>query len=198
MDSSSRLARRFRSWGLGAGKSTLLHPPECWTARPTERSFWPNGTGSRLSTPSSHGPQPASRLRVPVPHLLLEFSAAENVALPLLIRGGQGEADRRARAILEEVGLAHRSSIALALFRWGAAARRLRRALVTTPVVILADEPSGNSTGEQRAAARPYFRPGREKGWRRVATHDERLAERTDRLLLSRTGPAPIHLEPLG
>jgi lipoprotein-releasing system ATP-binding protein len=136
-------------------------------------------------------------------HLLLEFSAVENVALPLLIQGlDPEEANRRARTILEEVGLGHRFEHRPSALSGGEQQRvAFARALVHEPVVILADEPSGNldRTNSERLHDL-MFELAREKGVAFVvATHDERLAERTDRLLHIEDGTlAPIQLEPLG
>jgi lipoprotein-releasing system ATP-binding protein len=136
-------------------------------------------------------------------HLLLEFSAVENVALPLLIQGlDPEEANRRAKTILEEVGLGHRFEHRPSALSGGEQQRvAFARALVHEPVVILADEPSGNldRTNSERLHDL-MFELAREKGVAFVvATHDERLAERTDRLLHIEDGTlAPIQLEPLG
>jgi lipoprotein-releasing system ATP-binding protein len=136
-------------------------------------------------------------------HLLLEFSAAENVALPLLIQGvDPGTADRRAREILEEVGLGHRFDHRPSALSGGEQQRvAFARALVHDPEVILADEPSGNLDRLNSERLHDLmFELAREKGVAFVvATHDERLAERTDRLLHIEDGIlAPIQLEPLG
>jgi len=136
-------------------------------------------------------------------HLLLEFSAVENVALPLLIQEvAQAEAEERARAILEEVGLGHRLEHRPSALSGGEQQRvAFARALVHEPIVILADEPSGNldRTNSERLHDL-MFELASEKGVAFVvATHDERLAERTDRLLHIEDGTlAPIQLEPLG
>ena len=136
-------------------------------------------------------------------HLLLEFSAVENVALPLLIQEvAQSEAEARARAILEEVGLGHRLEHRPSALSGGEQQRvAFARALVHEPIVILADEPSGNldRTNSERLHDL-MFELASEKGVAFVvATHDERLAERTDRLLHIEDGTlAPIQLEPLG
>ena len=136
-------------------------------------------------------------------HLLLEFSAVENVALPLLIQGvGQAAAEERARGVLAEVGLGHRLEHRPSALSGGEQQRvAFARALVHEPIVILADEPSGNldRTNSERLHDL-MFELASEKGVAFVvATHDERLAERTDRLLHIEDGMlAPIQLEPLG
>jgi lipoprotein-releasing system ATP-binding protein len=120
-------------------------------------------------------------------HLLPEFSALENVALPQLANGAPAaQAEARARALLARVGLEGRAGHRPAALSGGEQQRvAFCRALANAPAVLLADEPTGNldpATSEQVFAV--LMELVRETGLSAlVATHNRELAARMDRVL---------------
>lgn len=183
----------------GSGKSTLLHMLAGLDV-PTAGEV--TLTGIRLDTLSAAA---AARLRnralgfvYQFHHLLMEFSAVENVALPLMIGGMNARrAQREARALLARVGLADHAGKRPAKLSGGERQRvAIARALATRPPVVLADEPTGNL--DEVTGAEVYalmLELNREVGTAFVvATHDVALARAAGRILRLERGRLVQHV----
>lgn len=177
----------------GAGKSSLLHLLAALD-QPTAGDVWCGET--RVGGLSARGASEYRNRDVgyvwQFHYLLPEFSAVENVAMPLLARGArQPEAIAAARQWLDEVGLADRAEHRSGELSGGEQQRvSLARALVTQPKVLLADEPTGDL--DEKTAEAVFLliqRMHEAHGLTSVlVTHSLEFAGRCDRMLRLRDG----------
>jgi len=176
----------------GSGKSTLLHLLG-GLDNPTSGSVLVDGVN--LATLSENQRSGVRNRKLgfiyQFHHLLAEFSALDNVAMPLLIRGvKRREAEERAAHILGRVGLEHRLTHKPSALSGGERQRAaVARALVTEPAVMLADEPTGNldsESAEQVYELMSDLNSGAAGGDGTalvLVTHDRDLASRMDRVV---------------
>jgi len=172
----------------GAGKSTLLHLLGALDT-PSGGDVWLDG--SRYADLDAAATAELRNRKVgfvfQFHHLLREFSALENVMMPLLIGGiPPRQARSRAEEVLSEVGLAGRMTHRPAELSGGEQQRcAVARALVHDPSVVLADEPSGNlDHANSERLHELFFRLAREYETAvLVVTHNRQLAGRADRIL---------------
>ena len=125
-------------------------------------------------------------------HLLPEFTALENVMMPMLIAGGRrGDAEQRAKELLAMVGMSHREEHKPEALSGGEQQRvAIARALMMRPSVILADEPTGNLDTATREEIQRLFVELRDSINQTfvIVTHDEGLASMADRKITMRDG----------
>ena len=172
----------------GSGKSTLLYILGGLDT-PTGGSVHINGTDI-----SQWGDEKMSKIRrqkigfvFQFHQLLPEFTALENVMIPAFISGASsGDAMKRAKETLDFLGLAERASHKPAELSGGEKQRvAVARALINSPAVILADEPSGSLDTRNKEELHQLFFDLRDKLGQTfvIVTHDETLAKLTDRTI---------------
>jgi ABC-type lipoprotein export system ATPase subunit len=176
----------------GCGKSTLLYLLG-GLDRPTGGEIWLDGQDlSRLSE------RALARLRrqaigfvFQAFHLMDELTSVENVELPALLAGRPPRAARRrAEELLERVGLANRAKFLPTQLSGGQRQRvAIARALVADPLVVLADEPTGNLDSSATKDVLRLFDDLHQAGQTLIiVTHDPRIAATADRMISMRDG----------
>lgn len=177
----------------GSGKSTLLHLMGALDT-PTSGQVFFDGADMALMRPDEKARFRNASLGFVFQfhHLLPEFTAEENVAMPALVAGqSRAAALPPAREMLERVGLSHRAGSSVATMSGGERQRvAIARAILMRPRVLLADEPTGNldeTTGRQVGDLLTTL--NRELGMTLVVvTHNNELAATMNRSLELRAG----------
>jgi ABC-type lipoprotein export system ATPase subunit len=176
----------------GCGKSTVLHLLS-GLDRPTDGEVWLEGR--RVDEMSERQLAQLRREKVGVVfqgfHLIDELTARENVELPALLAGRSPKfARRRAIELLDRVGLADRARHLPSALSGGQRQRvAIARALANDPLVVFADEPTGNLDTRATVEVLKLFEDLHTSGLTMVVvTHDERIAATADRLIAMRDG----------
>ena len=171
----------------GVGKSTLLHLA-AGLDRPDSGSVEVNG--SDVTALKGAALDAFRRRTVGVVYqfhfLLPEFTALENVLLPAVVAGNGSRSKERARALLAEVGLSHRERHVPSKLSGGEQQRAaIARALMNSPALLLADEPTGNLDEESAAHVFGLLRELKARHGLTVlmATHNASLAAQCDRII---------------
>ncbi len=182
----------------GSGKSTLLHILGTLD-RPTSGEILFRGSSLASLSLSAQAEFRNSKLGFiyQFHHLLNEFSAEENAAMPLLIQGMKPkDALKRAQGLLEAVGLSHRLHHRPSELSGGERQRvAIARALVNNPDLVLADEPTGNldfKTANEIFALMQQMHQQMGTSFV-VVTHDRQLSQRFQRIIEIHDGRVEQH-----
>lgn len=177
----------------GSGKSTLLHiaglleKPDSGTISLRGEAIAQNDDAARTALRRAH-----IGFVYQFHNLLPEFTARENIAMPLRLNGqGRKEAEAQAAALLATLGLAERATHLPSQLSGGEQQRvAIARALAAQPTLILADEPTGSLDGQAGdKVADLLFAEARKQGTAvLLATHDMELAARADRIVKLKDG----------
>ncbi|MEB3753470.1 lipoprotein-releasing ABC transporter ATP-binding protein LolD [Acinetobacter sp. MD2(2019)] len=178
----------------GSGKSTLLHVLgglDC----PTQGEVWLNSERFDHLNETTRGNLRNQHLGFVYQfhHLLPEFTALENVAMPLMLRHGTqyAEVKQKAEYLLERVGLSHRLTHKPGELSGGERQRvALARALVTSPKLVLADEPTGNLDRNTAMSIFELLSDLKQelKMSMLIVTHDEQLAQSANKIMHMQDG----------
>lgn len=177
----------------GAGKSTLVHMLGLLD-RPTEGEVLFGGKDV-----TRYSDEQISKVRnknigfvFQFHHLLPEFTALENVLMPSFIAGNSGPAfTEKAASLLADVGLADRATHRPSELSGGEQQRvAVARSLMNEPMIVFADEPSGNLDAENADRLHDLLFSLREKHQRTfvIVTHNKELAARADRIITLQNG----------
>ncbi|MCJ8162027.1 lipoprotein-releasing ABC transporter ATP-binding protein LolD [Acinetobacter zhairhuonensis] len=178
----------------GSGKSTLLHVLG-GLDRPSEGQVWLNGQRFDHMGEAGRGYLRNQHLGFVYQfhHLLPEFTALENVAMPLMLREGTNYKEVKAQAeyLLNRVGLSHRLTHKPGELSGGERQRvALARALVAKPALMMADEPTGNLDRKTAVKIFELLSDLRQEFNMAmlIVTHDEQLAQTADSILHMQDG----------